>query len=184
MSFNRHPPLGANATHSLGTAYRLYPEEFQSAPALRGECYARCACSRRATSRALFQSAPALRGECYRLRGRRQTGQSLRFQSAPALRGECYRSAAIARRSRGKGFNRHPPLGANATVVTTAIHTHTIRGFNRHPPLGANATTIRTTTRRPHAQFQSAPALRGECYTMARRTKQQSTQAVSIGTRP
>ncbi len=38
----------------------------------------------------VFQSAPALRGECYsKIQGR--SGWETRwFQSAPALRGECY----------------------------------------------------------------------------------------------
>ena len=39
--FNKHPPLGVNATKELE---RLLPElnnEFQQAPTLGGECYAR-----------------------------------------------------------------------------------------------------------------------------------------------
>jgi len=115
----------------------------------------------------MFQSAPALRGECYGnwvVDVNPRPGQS--FNRHPPL-GANATACASARDRRGKraSFNRHPPLGANATAPFRSMSPALCSGFNRHPPLGANA-TLPPDGRKSLLRlgFQSAPALRGECY--------------------
>ncbi len=117
MSFNRHPPLGVNATIEPCRSLQR-PAGFQWAPTLRGECYKmgqRQICVRRTLScfnghpplgvnatlqhksprstpqrTNQFQWAPTLRGECYWLTYKGTWVGAATFQWAPTLRGECY----------------------------------------------------------------------------------------------
>ena len=63
LSFNRHPPLGVNATLLLVYA-TIDDYMFQWAPTLGGECYALRDIHRNLYD-AMFQWAPTLGGECY-----------------------------------------------------------------------------------------------------------------------
>ena len=118
--FNRHPPLGVNATQNETHFYfagRLYP--FQWAPTLGGECY------RKSTE---WQSLYVIGFNGHPPLGVNATGGHCaipgenhdEFQWASTLGGECYRSASITARRVSTCFNGHPPLGVNATLYSQA----------------------------------------------------------------
>ena len=91
--FNKHPPLGVNATMwFILSVLELIATQFQRAPTLGGECYSRTSYARWiADWIPRFQRAPTLGGECY-TRPKIPTGGAVctAFQRAPTLGGECY----------------------------------------------------------------------------------------------
>ena len=81
-------------------------------------------------------------------------------------------SRAPRKTSQSSGrFNGHPPLGVNATLpssLESATPKKTCLRFNGHPPLGVNATTRVASCTQGGAsrEFQWAPTLGGECYSL------------------
>ena len=67
--FNKHPPLGVNATAAVVTAREVYRIAlFQQAPTLGGECYGEYVQVGDRELATGFQQAPTLGGECYAFR--------------------------------------------------------------------------------------------------------------------
>jgi hypothetical protein len=117
------------------------------------------------------------------------------FQWAPTLGGECYANFVLPTPIHSEGFNGHPPLGVNATGIDGSIAVSCCRGFqwaptlggecyfpaaarlsfaarsrfNGHPPLGVNATVCYSPDPAIYelSQFQWAPTLGGECYSLS-----------------
>ena len=92
----------------------------------------------------------------------------MKFQWAPTLGGECYKYGSWSSGSKNPRFNGHPPLGVNATRRQRRQSVRPTPGFKGHPPLGVNATLGESTVYRPTSrwQFQWAPTLGGECYSV------------------
>jgi len=137
--FNKHPPLGVNATAKQKKQFprRSNRCAFQRSPTLGGECYLG-RMVRRMVNRSfprLFQRAPTLGGECYQ-----ETSLSVadiaayldRFQRAPTLGGECYEpSFPWGRHSHQRlSFQRAPTLGGECyTILSIATVENVIRAL-------------------------------------------------------
>ena len=67
VCFNRHPPLGVNATARKRAKKALRVSVFQWAPTLGGECYMNIYFPQLGVALVVFQWAPTLGGECYRV---------------------------------------------------------------------------------------------------------------------
>ena len=138
--FNKHPPLGVNATtHGYKSGFMNY-RQFQQAPTLGGECYEILEDGTLLPYELKFQQAPTLGGECYLRQSTRLRCRPSRFQQAPTLGGECYLGVVLLICPQGGGFNKHPPLGVNATFAVRPAPRGYKVSFNKHPPLGVNAT--------------------------------------------
>ena len=115
---------------------------FQSSPAPRGGCNARCWMTVRRSS--AFQSSPAPRGGCNAMLDTRHAlGAMDTFQSSPAPRGGCNRDVS----------HRQP----SEVVSRVSILTRPERRMQRH--VVRRATGKITCPR----SFQSSPAPRGGC---------------------
>ena len=112
--FNGHPPLGVNATSSESPILPEVSMSFNGHPPLGVN--ATDAGLIRHTPRTQFQWAPTLGGILNALFLRLVSQSRTQFQWAPTLGGECYDACSKQPRSvRTHGFNGHPPLGVNAT---------------------------------------------------------------------